>query len=824
MGEVYCAFDPRLGRRVAVKVLPGGVSADTDRLRRFEREARAASSLNHPGIVTIYEVGREAETSYIAMELVEGETLRALLEDGPVPPRRLLSIASQIADALAKAHASGLVHRDLKPENVMVTAEGFVKILDFGLAKLTDPAAGSTADTKGATASLGTRTGVVMGTLGYMSPEQATGASVDFRSDQFSFGVILWESATGKRLFQGKTGAETLASVLRDEPAPIARINPALPAPLSWIVERCLSKEPAERYASTHDLAKLLQDLRDHLSEISGPASATDLPPPRPRRRAPALALAALGLAALAGAYLVGRSSAVKPLPRFTRLTFRRGQTGTARFAPDGRTIVYSAWWEGEQLHLFTTDADAKESRRLDIPDRANLLSISGTGEMAILLQKNDKVDKTQIIGTLARVPLGGGMPREVLEDVCGADWSPDGRELAVVRRIAPSRYRLEYPIGNVLHEGTRMSSPRVGPRGDLVAFLEGDKLRTVARDRRTRDLLDVEDADSVSWSSSGKEILLAGWNNVWAVTRAGRERVVHRFPSPIYALVEDVARDGRVLLTVMTWQTNTIGLVPGQQRERELSWLGDANLIDVSTDGTLALSQRGSKAALTKTTAPTPPVFIDCELPLGLSADARIAACRGATPSELVLVPTGVGQPRTLKLGLIVAGARFFPDGRRLLVNGRTGDEQKRSWVQDLAGGAPRPITPPGVVAMAVSPDGLRVAAFDAERRLALYAVDGGDVRVVPGRGGDLDPTDQDFVGLGPWSADGRSVYVTERHPSAVRVLMRDVATGETSLAREITPPTSHYGLPLLTPDGKAYLYAVNRSLSYLHQVEGLE
>src|SRR5688572_10673027 len=266
MGEVYRARDTRLGREVAIKVLPTALASDPERLKRFEREARSASSLNHPNIVTIYEIGSSHSVSYIAMELVAGESLRAKLADGALPIRRLVQIGTQVAEGLAQAHAAGIGHRDLKPDNVMVTPDRLVKILDFGLAKLM-PARSDR--TQAPTVSGATEEGVVLGTVGYMSPEQAIGGTIDFRSDQFSFGSILYEMATGRRAFQRGSAPQTLTAIIQEEPEPIAALNPKVPAHLRWIVERCLAKEARSRYAATEDLARDLATVRDHLSEAT---------------------------------------------------------------------------------------------------------------------------------------------------------------------------------------------------------------------------------------------------------------------------------------------------------------------------------------------------------------------------------------------------------------------------------------------------------------------------------------------------------------------------------------------------------------------------
>ncbi|HEY6051489.1 MAG TPA: serine/threonine-protein kinase, partial [Thermoanaerobaculia bacterium] len=269
MGEIYRARDARLGREVAIKVLPAEVSEDAGRMRRFEKEARAASALNHPNIVTVHEIGREGSTDFLVMELVPGRTLRDLLLTGPLPIKRVLAIAAQIADGLSRAHEAGIVHRDLKPENVMVTKEGLVKILDFGVAKLTSTGVETDGETNLATET-GTSPGTVLGTAGYMSPEQAAGEAIDFRSDQFSFGSILYELVSGKRAFQKKTGVDTLSAILNDEPQPLADLVPQAPAPLRWIIERCLAKAPEERFVATGDLARDLATVRDHLTEAAG--------------------------------------------------------------------------------------------------------------------------------------------------------------------------------------------------------------------------------------------------------------------------------------------------------------------------------------------------------------------------------------------------------------------------------------------------------------------------------------------------------------------------------------------------------------------------
>src|SRR5512132_1782235 len=385
MGEVYRARDTRLGREVAVKVLLPEVSGDDSRRLRFEQEARSASALNHPNIVTVYDVGSVDSTIYLAMELVEGRTLRELLADGALPSRKVLDVAVQVAEGLAKAHEAGLVHRDLKPENLIVSKDGFVKILDFGLAKLTEMTAsdgGSTLQTMAGAP--GTVPGTVMGTVGYMSPEQASGRDVDFRSDQFSFGSILYELATGKRAFHRNTGAETLTAIIREEPEPVGQANPRVPAPVRWVVERCLAKEPEERFASTKDLARDLRSLRDHLSETSASETLAVTAPTRRRRPAwivPAAALVVGAVLGVGGLKLLEKSRSPSNL-QTQRLTFRHGTVVSARFAADGRSVVCAAAWEGKPVEIYTTRPESPESRSLGISS-ASLLSVAPTGDLA---------------------------------------------------------------------------------------------------------------------------------------------------------------------------------------------------------------------------------------------------------------------------------------------------------------------------------------------------------------------------------------------------------------------------------------------------------
>ncbi|MDL1949196.1 serine/threonine protein kinase, partial [Acidobacteria bacterium ACD] len=309
MGEVYRGRDTRLGREVALKILPVHLLAERERLVRFAQEARAASNLNHPNIVTIHEVGLANGTPFIAMELVEGRSLRSLMSDGPMALRRFLDLAAQLAEGVARAHEAGLVHRDLKPENVMVTRDGFVKILDFGLAKLA--AAPGTNGLPTAGDPTLTAAGMVVGSPGYMSPEQASGRPLDARSDQFSLGLVYYEMLTGRRAFQRGTAVQTLSAIIQDEAEPLQLLAPRVPAPVRWIVERCLAKDPEERWAATKDLARDLRHLARNVEALSAAESTVS---PVPLQATTQLAASAV-TAATAAAPVVGPESARAAAP-----------------------------------------------------------------------------------------------------------------------------------------------------------------------------------------------------------------------------------------------------------------------------------------------------------------------------------------------------------------------------------------------------------------------------------------------------------------------------------------------------------------------------
>jgi hypothetical protein len=831
MGEVYRARDPKLGREIAIKVLSGATASDPDRRQRFELEARAASALNHPNILTVYDIGEADGSLYIAMELVEGKTLRELVASGePLPTKKLLDLSVQIAEGLAKAHAAGIVHRDLKPENLMVSKDGYVKILDFGLAKLTETVSQDASVLPTAIAAP-TQPGTVMGTAGYMSPEQASGQTVDYRSDQFTLGAILYEMATGKRAFQRKTGAETLVAIIKEEPEPLSQLAPKAPAPVRWIVERLLAKDPEERYASTRDLARDVKSVRDHLTEtsFSGGLEAVEHARPARRRWLVPAAIALLLGAGLALFAAKGLQLFAPPLPVFQRLTFRRGSILSSRFAPDGKSVIYSATWDGGPLEIFSLRPESPESKSLGLPT-AKLLSISHEGELAISLGWRNVLG-WESAGTLARVPLSGGAPRELMENVDDADWSPDGQQLVVIHRVG-DRARIEYPVGTVVAETSGwFSHPRLSRDGRTLAYVEHRERGDNAGRFMLVDLASRKKTEgpfygglaSFAWELGGTLIGGGGNGRLERISPSGTTRTVLAVPGGL--LPVDVAPDGTLLAQRSNWRREMVGGADTTARERNLTWLDWSFPNDLSADGKLILfdeqsSGRETYLCYVRKTDGSPAVLLGKAKGFSLSADGRWALTTNPTADQLTMIPTGPGVPKVFpKDGLTYQWGAFTPDGRRLLLWANEAGRPGRIFIQDVESGKPRPLTPEGYEGIALSPDGATILATGPDRNLVLYPVAGGAPRPVPGASaGEL---------ICGWTADSRSIYIAKAVMPA-RIEICDVVTGVRRSWKEIVPPDPAGVLSvwpiLVAPDGKSYVYSYRRILDDLFLVTGLK
>ncbi|HZN02932.1 MAG TPA: protein kinase [Candidatus Polarisedimenticolia bacterium] len=851
MGEVYRARDARLHRDVAVKVLPASFAADGERLRRFEQEARATGQLNHPNIVAVYDIGTHGGTPYVVEELLEGDTLRARLAGGPLPARKAIDSARQIAIGLAAAHQKGIVHRDLKPENLFVTNDGRVKILDFGLAKLTRPEAGAVAPealTSAPTAA-GTDAGVILGTVGYMSPEQVRGLPADHRSDIFSFGCILYEMLSGRRAFSASSSVETMNAILKEDPPDLGRSTSDLPPGLERIVLHCLEKSPDERFQSARDLGFQLEALSaisagSIAGAIAGAGKSTGTAVGGARSGLlgarvllwPAIAAAVLLAAAGYWAGLSSRPSETEA--SYTQMTFRPGMITSARYAPDGETVVYSAAWDGKPTAIFTTRAGSPESRAVDLPP-ADVLSISRSGELAILLDSHFTIGWMRQ-GTLARASLAGGAPREVMQDVQDADWAPDGESLAVVRTVG-GRYHLEYPTGKVLYEtDTWVTGPRFSPDGKLIAFVDhpsmGDdrgRIGVVDLAGQVRFLTDAfSSARGVAWTPNGRAVWFSAGRTgnvraVYEVDLQGRQRMVDGAPTGM--TLGDVSASGRILIVRDSARRGIAGTSPGDPVERDLSWLDWSRPAALSRDGRQVLFEeqgQGGGPGYTVYLRPTdggPAIRLGRGSALDLSPDGRWAMTTTIGDESLLsFLPTGPGEPRTLRVpGFQVINAQFHPDGRRILLLATESGHPPRFYLLDPdASGPPRPVTPEGVgIYCAPSSDGRSVAAALAGGAAQLWPIDGGEPVPLSGsQPGDL-PTQ--------WSEDGKTVYVVQKQEKAARIDALDVASGRRTPIRTLVP-ADRAGLIAvdfvqISTNTGAYVYSYRRILSALYQVDGL-
>jgi Tol biopolymer transport system component len=838
MGEVYRARDTRLGRDVAVKVLPEHLSSNPEIRARFEREARAVSSLNHPHICTLHDVGREGPTDYLVMELVEGETLAQRLTRGPLPPADVLKVGAQIADALDRAHRAGVTHRDLKPGNVMLTKSG-AKLMDFGLARATGLGAPSELTSSPTVAAPLTAEGTILGTFQYMAPEQLEGHESDARADLWALGCVLYEMATGKRAFEGATQASLISSIMRDQPRAMSELSRLTPKRLERVVKQCLAKDPDERWQSARDVVHELTWIAEEGSKPDATAAGGAA---TPRRAGYRLAVAAaLILAAVVGgaAFIAGsrqQRGTGPATPEFRQISYVQQTVFNARFAPDGRSVIFSGALEGTVPELFQIQAEFPEPRALGLRD-VQLLSISSRGEMAVLTDARFEGAHRIFTGTLATLPIGSEAPRAVLEEVRDADWSPDGSKLAIIRNVGGVD-RLEFPIGTSLYQAPGyLSDPRVSPAGDRIAFFEhpvrwDDRGKVVVVDLKGRAFVLAEGFESIeglAWDAAGERVLFAATRagssafSVFTATLGGRLSVA--LPSPSGLAFYDARSDGRWLLAREDMRNEVRVLAPGAKEERDLSWLDFGDQPSLSPDGkTLLFTEQGEAAGpyyavCMRRTDGSPVVRLGDGGSRGFSPDGKWAlALVHSSPPKLMRYPTGAGVQREIGPGAFasVLSATWFPDGTKILVCGSRAAEPSRCFALDLDGGLPRPVTPEGTSDGWVSPDGKTALALSPSGKYVLYPLDGSAPRPVP----PMTPRDR-ILG---WSSDGRSIVVGALSSVPARVEKLALATGARTPVVDLAPADRSGALFIywagFSDDERSYAYSLVRNHSYLYEV----
>ena len=807
MGEVYRAHDSHLGRDVAVKILPSAFAVDHDRVRRFKQEALASGMLNHPNLLTVFDAGTHDGAPYLVSELLEGHTLRHVLSTRP-GLKRVLDYAIQIAQGLAAAHEKSIVHRDLKPENIFILADGRVKLLDFGLAKLTGRDEGAPEDVN-QTAQRGvTRDGMVVGTVGYMSPEQVRAGPVDHRSDLFSLGIVIFEMLTGASPFERQSSVETMNAIIHDDAPPLDGLPPAI----QRLIQHALEKSPSRRFQNALDFAFALESLAG-----SDPAL-------------PSLRTGEM------------EQQAQREPPLYRRMTFRRGFIMSARFAPDG-SVIYGAAWEDNPLEIYSSYQTGPEARPVGLRD-CDVLSIAASGELAISIGRRFMGVGYATTGTLARVPLAGGAPRRICQDVQEAEWTRDGKNFLLTRRV-DGFYRIESPIGNVLYKTPRwVSRARFSPSEEMIAFIEhplwGDDAGAVTIiDRSGRMLVQGTESwnstSGLAWAPSGGEVWFTGeaigkgrGRDIMAVATDGTTRVV--LPVPGRLTLHDISADGKVLVAIENGRREAVAGTRADGLERNLSWFDWSRLCGVSRDGSFiafeeqAAGVRGLNTVFIRTTDGAPAVRIGEGRARGnpVSSDGEWLAIAAGSPPRLEVVPVGVGEPRAVRCDLVeLSSWQFHPDLQRLVVLGNHAGESKQLYDVPIEGdGKTRAITSGLSLAgsFALSHDGMMIAV-GVDARVMLIPFEGGEPRPLSGcHAGDV-PLE--------WSQDNRALFVSERGQAHLKIFRVDVESGERQEWLPIRPDDPAGILDIMpvhiTPDGETYAYGYRRLLSDLYIVTGL-
>jgi eukaryotic-like serine/threonine-protein kinase len=842
MGEVYRARDARLGREVAIKILPQHLSSNPQLRERFDREARAISSLNHPRICTLYDVGHQDGVDFLVMEYLEGESLADRLRRGPVPLKETVRIGMEVCEALDTAHRARIIHRDLKPGNIMLT-KGGAKLMDFGLAKAA--LAGMAADGAAVPLLSAARTisgispisplttaGEVLGTIQYMSPEQLEGKEADARSDIFALGAVLYEMVTGKRPFDGKSQISVASAILEKDPEPISAIQPLTPPALERMVKTCLEKNPDDRFQSARDVRLELKWIGDGAAQATAAASTTPLSSGI-ARILPWAICGALALA-LVGVFFFTRS---KPADvSYSMVTFREGEVGAARFSHDGNSVVYSGLWEGGPLEIDTFRVGSFESRDLGVGS-ATIASASSTDELAVL-RNCVRIFLLDCGGTLATVDLAGGSPRDVAKNIAYADWSPDGTQL-MVSRISGAGTQLEYPLGHVVYQQKAgwFGRPRLSPDGSLIAF---ENHANIEDDEGEIDVVDLHgnkttlatgfiSLEGLAWGPGGKEVWFAansphtGWaDSIRAVTLSGKMRTLLTSPS---IRLHDVSKDGRVLLSRDSWRTQMMGFFPGDNDMHPYSWLDNSEPTGITSDGrTMSFVEEGEVWAIAsegqcyvRATNGSPAVSYGAGQ-TAISPDGKSIILFKQQGAKLELQPAGAGESRDLSTSAIAQydHVSWSDDGRFIAFEGETAQQDWNVYVQAVAGGTPRLVQGSARNSFPrLAPDGRTMALRLEQKGILLNRMDGSPL--VPLSVGHESEYPVRFT------SDGKSLLVAEPTGHEIVVDIVNLADGRRTPWKQFKSEGTDASRFVITPDLKYYAFAVPRYSSVLNIVSGL-
>ncbi|BDC52190.1 hypothetical protein F183_A45050 [Bryobacterales bacterium F-183] len=818
MGVVYRAKDKNTGEDYAIKIISPKALAEPDRQLRFRNEAKVAASLRHDNIVRIYDVGFEEIAGqmrdYIIMEYVSGRTLAERIGGQPMPVAEALGLGIQILAALQAAHQAGITHRDIKPSNIIVSHSGVVKLLDFGLAKLNERPADPYAETGSVQMEL-THEGTIIGTVAYMSPEQARSLEVDPRSDIFSFGAVFYEMLSGKPAFTGATTADRLTAVLTNEPEDLTFI----PLELVAIVMRCLRKDADRRWQTAGELLSALEDIRRGGNRTG---TQTILLRTTSNRRAFLAAVGGLAAGLIPAIYYGTRQP---PRATYQRLTFRNGDITGARFAPSN-LIAYTAAWDGEPSMLFTCLPGNREARKVDVP-AGRLMGVTQNNEVAIIFENDE----------LNTVSLGGGLPRPRRENVTQACWGPDGTTLAVIVAKPRGVFETEYPLGKKVHESPQRKpeSLRVSPSGDDLAFFEfvpdvGDYQVVVVNKSGASRILSTgwRSFGSLVWTPDGKEIWLTGVRGradpmIYALSMNGSERVVGQSPEWLY--LHDFDANRRLLVAQTISRLNMHFGGTGIAGLKSLSHLGSSNVYDISADGKyllfveLAYGEGRNPAIYLGDLKGLPPRMIGEGNRPALSPDGRKVVCiqRNRTQSTIAILPNGPGDGTTLNTPeWSFEAAGWMPDSARLLVYGAKKGAQPATFVVDSQTGAViQQVTAPGIRAIQASPDGQQCAGI-ADGQVRVFST----TQTSGGRGLTAAKMDESVI---RWGSKG--IYTSAYEDSDGWIDLVEPAGGRRSRSHTFRlqePGAAFADPPVVSPDGATYAFTYQRDVSSLHLATG--